>query len=311
MRARFRCGFTLIELLVVMAIIAILVGLLLPAVQQAREAARRTQCGNNLRQIGLALHNYHDRSGTFPSGWDTLGAAWTAHILPQLEQGNLYSTLVFQESGHGNWDVNGSANEAACGTFLSVLRCPSMPVPEHLDNQGIPRRVPVSYRGNSGSRASADDASAALPGTISLESLDQDGIFFACSSVRIQHITDGTSNTLLTCESMTDPVFMKDGQLMDYWAVGSRQVDTCLCDGGNGGTEFSEFIGSTYAGLNLRRTSPATHGVVMDLSFGSYHIGGAQFAFADGAVRFFSETIDLRVLQGLSSRNGGEVLPAY
>ena len=310
MRRRFRRGFTLIELLVVIAMIAILVGLLLPAVQQAREAARRTQCGNNLRQIGLALHNYHDSSGTFPYGWDTLGSSWTAHILPQLEEGNLYNTLVFQEFGHGNWDVNGSANEAACGTFLSVLRCPSMPVPEHLDNQGIPGRVPISYRGNAGSLASADDASAAIPGTLSLESLDQDGIFFACSSVRIRHIRDGTSNTLLTCESMTDPFFMKDGQLMDYWAMGSRQIDPCRCDGGNGGTEFSEFVGTTYGGLNLRRTSPAIHGVVMELSFGSYHVGGAQLSIADGAVRFVSENIDLGVLQALSSRNGGEVLPA-
>ena len=104
-RQRIR-GFTLIELLVVIAIIAILIALLLPAVQQAREAARRTQCQNNMKQLGIALHNYHDTIGVFPFGFDERETLWSAMILPQIEQANLYNTLIWQESGPGNWDAN-------------------------------------------------------------------------------------------------------------------------------------------------------------------------------------------------------------
>ncbi len=100
-KRRLDRGFTLIELLVVIAIIAILIALLLPAVQQAREAARRTQCKNNLKQLGIALHNYHDTFGAFPFGYDERETLWTAMILPQIEQGNLYATLIWQESGRG------------------------------------------------------------------------------------------------------------------------------------------------------------------------------------------------------------------
>ena len=111
-------GFTLIELLVVIAIIAILIALLLPAVQQAREAARRTQCKNNLKQLGIAMHNYHDTVNVFPWGFDERETLWTAMILPQIEQANLYNTLIWQESGPGNWDAVGSPNTKACSTII-------------------------------------------------------------------------------------------------------------------------------------------------------------------------------------------------
>jgi prepilin-type N-terminal cleavage/methylation domain-containing protein len=311
MRIRAPRGFTLIELLVVVAVIVILIALLLPAVQQAREAARRTQCRNNLRQLGLGMHLYHETHSTLPYGWDTLGAAWSAHILPQTDQETLYRTLIFREFGAGNWDLNGSANEKACEQPLRVLRCPSMPIEDHHNDGGIPRRTAVSYRGNAGSKATADDASAALPGTLSLESLHQDGLYFACSSIRFRHITDGLSSTLMICESMTDPDFIKDGQGMDVWAIGSRQIDPCLCDGGNTGTEFSEFVATSFARINARRTAPTTHGLLMELGYGSYHTGGAQFVLADGSVRFLSESLDLSVLRALSSRNGSEIISEF
>ena len=305
---RVNRGFTLIELLVVIAIIAILVALLLPAVQQAREAARRATCRNKLKQIALGLHNYHESASCFPFGWDQRGASWSTMLLPQIDQGPLYKRLIFQESGPGNWNANGSPNEAAAGTILSVFRCPSMVQPLQLNNSGIPKRVPSSYRGNGGSESSSDDTSTiAIPNTKGLENQHQNGIFHACSSVRMRDITDGSSHTLLLGESSTDTAFVKDGQAMDHWYIGSPQTDPCRCDGGTGGTEFSEFVGTTIVGINLRQINPAAHGRLMELSFGSYHSGGAHFALGDGAVRFISENIDQKLYQSLGSRNGDEV----
>jgi len=148
-------GFTLIELLVVIAIIAILIALLLPAVQQAREAARRTQCKNNLKQLGLAMHNYHDTTNVFPFGFDARETLWSAMILPQIEQTNLYNTLVWQEGTIGNWNYAGGPNTKACATVVEAFRCPSMPL-NPRDNESIPGRVPVSYRASAGSMISSD-----------------------------------------------------------------------------------------------------------------------------------------------------------
>ena len=309
---RSRPAFTLIELLVVIAIIAILIALLLPAVQQAREAARRTQCRNHLKQLVIALHNYHDQVRRFPFGWDTRGASWSVMILPQIDQAPLYNTLIFQESGPGNWAANGSPNEAAGGLLINVFRCPSMAVAEHMDNEGIPGRVPASYRGNAGSEASSDDDSTiTIPGTKSLEDMRQNGVFFACSSVRFRDLLDGASTTFLLAESYTDPGFVKDGNAMDYWNMGSPQADPCRCDGGTGGTEFTEFVGTSIVMMNARRRDPAMHGRLMELSFGSYHSGGAFFGFGDGGVRFLSESIDVGVYQALSTRDGGEVIGEF
>jgi prepilin-type N-terminal cleavage/methylation domain-containing protein len=182
--ARIRSGLTLLELLVVIAIIGLLVALLLPAVQQAREAGRRTACQNNLKQIGLALHNYHDLHRSFPFGFNDREWLWSAMILPQIEHSALFATLVVQESGPGNWD-SGGANEAACCTLIPLYRCPSMAVPEHLDDNPsgslMEGRVPISYRACSGSNGWSDAASTipadAPPGALSLDSMLLNGIF--------------------------------------------------------------------------------------------------------------------------------------
>lgn len=213
-----RRAFTLIELLVVIAIIAILVSLLLPAVQQAREAARRTQCKNNLKQIALALHNYHDTVNVFPWGFDERETLWTAMILPQIEQQNLYATLIWQETGPGNWDAVGSPNTRACSTVIPAFRCPSMPL-EPRDNEGITGRVPVSYRGVAGALVASDDASTRPAGFntaahTALEQLNLDGMFYGCSNIKMRDITDGTSNTIMIGESRTS-VYVKDGQPPD------------------------------------------------------------------------------------------------
>lgn len=309
-----RSAFTLIELLVVIAIIAILVALLLPAVQQAREAARRTSCKNNLKQLGIALHNYHDTMGRFPFGFDERETLWTAMILPQIEQTNLYATLVWQESGIGNWNAAGP-NETACETLISAFRCPSMAVPEHISNEGIPNRVPISYRACSSSNAASDDLStipAAVTPKIALEMQSGlDGMFFGCSSIRMRDITDGTTNTIMIGESYTDPTYVKDGQGMDYWAFGAPQTGGWDCIPGDlGGTEYCEGLGSCVSRINSRK-DPTIPGVLMEMSFGSYHVGGAQFVLADGSVRFISENVDQTLYRALGSISGGEVVGEF
>ena len=309
-RPRRRTAFTLIELLVVIAIIAILIALLLPAVQQAREAARRTSCKNNLKNLGLALHNYAEAHGVFPFGFDARETLWSAMILPQIEQNPIYETLIFQESGPGNWNANGSPNERACGTVIPIFVCPSMAIPSQRDNEGIPGRAVVSYRGCAGSNVWSDD-----PGTIqsppapagakALEQGNLNGMFFGVSSTRFRDMTDGATNTVLLGESYTD-TYSKDRQQMDYWHTGAPQTGNWN-PGGTGGTEFSEGLGSTGPKIN-GRLDPSYSGPTMEMSFGSYHVGGAHFALGDASVRFISENIDLRIYNGLGSRNGNEVL---
>lgn len=236
---RSSAGFTLVELLVVIAIIGILVGLLLPAVQQAREAARRMSCSSNTRQLALAMMNYESAFKHLPAGWTTHGTLWSSAVLPHLEQQPLYSTLLFQETGIGNWDNPASPNYRACQTVVSSFQCPSCPNLEPRAYNGIERRVPISYRVNGGSRVSSDDASTrTISGTQSFEETSLDGIGFGCSRVRFRDITDGLSRTILLGESRTDPEFSKDGQGMDWWAFGSPQIDPCDCRGGAGGTEI-------------------------------------------------------------------------
>ena len=309
-------GFTLVELLVTIAIISVLMALLLPAVQQGREAARRLSCRNNLKNIGLALHNYHDAHGSFPFGFDGHETLWSAMILPQIEQGALYDGLIFQESGPGQWDSD-SPNERAACTLIPLYRCPTMPVAEHLDDNPsgslMEGRVPVSYRASSGSNGWSD-AAATIPadapaGAVSLDSLRLDGIFFGASRTRLADVIDGATNTVLVAESYTDPLFLKDGQAMDYWQLGAPQTGTWF-PGGNGGTEFSEGIGSTGPRMNSR-LDQSVPGAVMEVSFGSYHTGGAAFCLADGSARFISENIDLELYRALGSRSGGEPTPAF
>ena len=301
-------AFTLVELLVVIAIIGILVGLLLPAVQAAREAARRMSCSSNVRQISLGLFNYESSFKVLPSGWNTHGTFWSAGILPQIEQEPLYGTLLFQESGLGNWDNPLSPNYKACQTRLSLFQCPSSPYNEPDDYNGIIARVPVSYRANGGSRVSSDDASTRpVSGTQSFEQTDLDGVMYGCSKIRFRDIIDGTSHTVLVGESRVDPGFSKDGQGMDFWAIGGPQVDPCTCDGGAGGTEFSEAAGSFFPQINLQVLRPASNGILMEVAFGSHHVGGAMFGKADGSVTFVANSVDIKVFRGVGSRNGSEI----
>jgi len=303
MRAiRFKNGFTLIELLVVVAIIAVLVALLLPAVQQAREAARRSTCRNNLKQLGVGLHNYHETAATLPFGYDVHGMGWSAMLLPTIDQQPLYETLVFAEAGLGDCDVNGSANERAAETILPVFQCPSAPVGP-ADDSGIPRRSPATYTGcASGTIRNGFPVSGQSPDT-QLASAAHDGIFYRHSSTQFKSITDGLSNTIIVGEVATDRSRIKDGQAIDHWAICSPHID-----GLNG--EFSEFLGSTGIVMNAWLDNLQS-GHDWEAGFGSYHVGGAHFLLSDGAVRFINESVDRRTYEALGTRDQEELLGEF
>ena len=293
-RASVRPGFTLIELLVTIAIIAILIALLLPAVQQAREAARRVQCKNNLKQIGLALHNYHDTHRCFSFGFDIHGTGWSAMILPFADQATLYNTLTFAEDGAGNWNVPGP-NRDACSQIISIFHCPSCVVPDQKDWDGIPSRSPSTYTAN----ASGDrivDSNAGRPGSVGQPGIQHTGMFFYNSRVRMADITDGTSNTLMIGEmhTRTRP---RRGTFWAYTYTSynsseavpqSRTLindyDRCVSIGGGGGSN------------SCKR------------GWGSFHPGVIQFTLADGSTRGISTTIDMNIWIGLATVGGGEAV---
>ena len=191
-------GFTLVELLVVIAIIGILVGMLLPAVQSVREAARRISCANKLRQTGLACQLYNDSFVKMPPGWDALrnednpddinsfGWTWSAYILPFMERGNLFETMVFSESGDGQWTCqNGSCNtpnSMAAGTAIDTFKCPTSPLPTNWpSSSNIIDRATSDYRASAGMMATSDNSLGQIPGTLNMRDENLDGIFLVAA----------------------------------------------------------------------------------------------------------------------------------
>lgn len=291
---KIRRGFTLIELLVVIAIIAILIALLLPAVQQAREAARRSTCKNNLKQIGLALHNYNETHNILPSGWIGVepgvgsnvefgsGWGWGTMVLPYLDQSPLYNQIDF------NLDINNPAQIAGLiDQVLPAFRCPSDPAPNtfELEEEASPGTVLATlalanYIAVFGSDE-LDDCEIVPAGS----ACKSTGLFYHNSNTRFRDITDGLSQTLFVGERKTDPNF-------DWYSTWVGAVP-------EGAETFARVLGATDHVPN----DPAAH---FD-DFSSNHVGGAQFVFGDGRVRFISENIDLGVYRSLSSIKGGEV----
>lgn len=307
---RLRSAFTLIELLVVIAIIAILVALLLPAVQQAREAARRSSCKNNLKQVGLAMHNYHDVHNTFPYGWgwdeaDTQTRrrdTWMQQILPFIEQGALYDLYVQQNRSHAH-----TSSEQILKTQIATLFCPSNP------STGT-----ENFRGTYGANAGSTN-----PG---FGSTNANGIFFRRSSIGFRDIVDGTSNTLLIAEGVARPSNGANhtpwGEVGYYWgggSVGHHGTAFNTAQAPNSRVPDCNYTCASYdmakfpcAGYNAGNNPPVTCAYADIGTYArSFHTGGVQASMADGAVRFVSENINLQTWQALSTRAGGEVIGEF
>lgn len=308
MGIRIRHGFTLVELLVVIAIIGILVGLLLPAVQAAREAARRMQCSNNLKQLGLALHNYESTFKAFPpAGIDSNSMSWAVMTLPFIEQKNLFDRFNFAE---GSWQQFNRIGVVK-GVVVPSLQCPSAPAdtlfsafnttatPANINESDVRTSHYHAVLGPTGPNAANNNQPYSVIGNPALDFgvVSTQGAFGAARVKSATNtvpeknpmggITDGTSNTLLLGE------FSWKGY--QFWRPFTRGW-------------YSDARG-TLLYLSKNVTYPINSGFSLkwnDGSFGSMHTGGAQFARADGSVHFLAQSIDMAIYRAAASKNGGE-----
>lgn len=334
-RWRGKPGFTLVELLVVIAIIGILIALLLPAVQAAREAARRSQCSNNLKQLGLGLHNYHDSYKTFPTGaigtsnW-SWGLSWIPRIMPYCEQTAGYQKMSWI-GDHPGWTYNGGAgftgpiNGAAWQNVkIPVLICPSCPMDPMVDAGSGYVIVRTQYTGISGAtdgnnfvnkpgrqRQCCDCCNAVIANGL----ISSGGIFPPVEFIDFAKITDGTSNTMCVSECSNfiwnDTFTSKNQQVntVHGFLMGTPSLQRVQ----DGTANYWRLFNSTTIRYAPNSVGTATPGVGandgQNNGIYSAHPGGAQAAIADGTVRFLSETVDMYTLRLFATRDDGQPMP--
>lgn len=325
-----RSAFTLIELLVVIAIIGVLVGLLLPAVQQAREAARRASCINNLKQIGLAFHNYNDVNKEFPKGIHFCGSggtswtgptardlprgwAWGAYILPYIEEMSINDAL-----NPGVGQVSVLYNSAAGQSVINAYRCPSDVVPtinqvRTLNGANSMKVATSNYVGNSGNAVmnSGQQFKDPTNTTRGILETNNSGTVIPGSNISLHKITDGSSNTLLVGERDYEDVRHGNHGGAIWMGIVHHAVPGWAGKLANVVTHFNEANG--VLAINAVATAADNVGSANDAndSWSSKHPGGAVFVLADGSTKFINETISDSTLHDLCSRNDGDPLGAY
>lgn len=321
--SRSRHAFTLIELLVVIAIIAILIALLLPAVQQAREAARRSTCKNHMKQMGLALHNYHDTYSTFPVGAihgapvNVPKGNWRIALLPYIDQAPAYNQLDFVI---GDFSGNRYTNNNVLRTLrVPVYRCPSSTHPmASTDDGNTLGGMKMDYVGISGATPELGGATAC--GTSSVYGGNvfcDNGLLAAFSNFRFRDITDGSSNTMILSEQ-SGLVGNKDirasynGGWYGWYGTTKPSSISGSADSFGGGLTSVRYPINSYrdtpvASLPGGANDPYDANTILN----SMHAGGIHILLADGAVRFISENIDFGTLTRLCMRNDGQIIGEF